>query len=144
MPRDYIDARLLQAERSPSGRRLHDSMFDITRSPSHMASTDTTKAGPRRRHARAVRSAVETLATVAVAVALALGIQAFLVKPYRVPSLSMWPTLEKHQRILVDRLEMVAEAAQEAALLAGQHRRRSWVESVMGIVPRRPSQARPT
>jgi signal peptidase I len=28
-----------------------------------------------------------------------------VVKPYRIPSLSMWPTLEDHQRILVNRLD---------------------------------------
>ena len=60
---------------------------------------------PPPRHARIARSAAETVATVVLAVALALGIEAFLVKPYRVPSLSMWPTLEERQRILVNRLD---------------------------------------
>ena len=41
---------------------------------------------------------------VAVALGLALGIQAFLVKPYRIPSPSMVPTLVEGQRILVNRL----------------------------------------
>ena len=41
---------------------------------------------------------------VAVALGLALGIQAFLVKPYRIPSESMVPTLEIGQRVLVNRL----------------------------------------
>ena len=41
---------------------------------------------------------------VAVALGLALGIQAFLVKPYRIPSESMEPTLVKGQRILVNRI----------------------------------------
>jgi signal peptidase I len=40
---------------------------------------------------------------VAVALGLALGIQAFLVKPFRIPSESMVPTLEINQRVLVDR-----------------------------------------
>ena len=35
---------------------------------------------------------------------LALGIQAFLVKPYRIPSESMVPTLEVNQRVLVNRI----------------------------------------
>ncbi|MGH2844172.1 MAG: signal peptidase I [Solirubrobacteraceae bacterium] len=52
-----------------------------------------------------LHSIVELLVTVAVAVGLALGIQAFLLKPYRIPSLSMWPTLAKGQRILVNRLD---------------------------------------
>jgi signal peptidase I len=41
--------------------------------------------------------------TVAVAVGLALLIQAFVVKPYRVPSGSMLPTLAIDQRILANR-----------------------------------------
>jgi signal peptidase I len=39
-----------------------------------------------------------------VALGLALGIQAFLVKPFRIPSESMVPTLEIGQRVLVDRI----------------------------------------
>ena len=41
---------------------------------------------------------------VAVALGLALGIQAFLVKPFRIPSESMVPTLSINQRVLVDRV----------------------------------------
>ena len=41
---------------------------------------------------------------VAVALGLALGIQAFLVKPFRIPSESMVPTLQIGQRVLVDRV----------------------------------------
>jgi len=41
---------------------------------------------------------------VAVALGLALLIQAFVVKPFRIPSESMVPTLEINQRVLVDRL----------------------------------------
>jgi signal peptidase I len=41
---------------------------------------------------------------VAVALGLALGIQAFLVKPFRIPSESMVPTLQVNQRVLVDRV----------------------------------------
>ena len=41
---------------------------------------------------------------VAVALGLALAIQAFLVKPYRIPSESMVPTLQIGQRVLVNRL----------------------------------------
>jgi len=50
------------------------------------------------------RRLVETIAIVAVALGLALGIQAFIVKPFRIPSESMVPTLEIGQRVLVDRL----------------------------------------
>src|SRR3712207_6518943 len=41
---------------------------------------------------------------VVVAVGLALVIQALLVKPYRIPSESMVPTLQIGQRVLVNRL----------------------------------------
>src|SRR5204863_7687403 len=47
---------------------------------------------------------VELVVIVAVALALALGIQAFLVKPYRIPSESMVPTLVIGQRVLVNRI----------------------------------------
>ncbi len=43
---------------------------------------------------------------VAIAVGLALGIQAVLVKPYRIPSGSMEPTLAIGQRVLVNRIGM--------------------------------------
>ncbi len=47
---------------------------------------------------------VELLAIVAFAVGLALLIQAFVVKPYVIPSGSMIPTLEEGQRVLVQRV----------------------------------------
>ena len=49
-------------------------------------------------------SLLELVMIVAVALGLALGIQAFLVKPYRIPSESMVPTLQIGQRVLVNRL----------------------------------------
>ena len=49
-------------------------------------------------------SLVELVTIVAVALGLALGIQAFLVKPFRIPSESMVPTLAIGQRVLVDRV----------------------------------------
>jgi signal peptidase I len=49
-------------------------------------------------------SLVELVVIVAVALGLALGIQAVLVKPYRIPSRSMVPTLEVNQRVLVNRI----------------------------------------
>jgi signal peptidase I len=48
---------------------------------------------------------LELLVTVAVAIALALLIQAFVVKPYKIPSGSMLPTLALGQRILVNRMD---------------------------------------
>ncbi len=47
---------------------------------------------------------VELVVTVAIAIGLAFLIQAFIVKPYRIPSVSMVPTLQVGQRILVNRL----------------------------------------
>jgi signal peptidase I len=41
---------------------------------------------------------------VALAIGLALAIQALIVKPYQIPSESMEPTLEPQQRVLVNRL----------------------------------------
>jgi signal peptidase I len=49
-------------------------------------------------------SLLELVLIVAVALGLALGIQAFLVKPYRIPSPSMVPTLTVKQRVLVNRI----------------------------------------
>jgi signal peptidase I len=51
-------------------------------------------------------SIVELVVIVAVALGLALTIQKFVVKPYRIPSGSMEPTLQIGQRVLVNRLAM--------------------------------------
>jgi signal peptidase I len=48
---------------------------------------------------------VELVVTVVVAVGLALLIQAFIVKPYKIPSGSMIPTLAIGQRVLTNRLD---------------------------------------
>jgi signal peptidase I len=47
---------------------------------------------------------IELVATVAGAIVLALLVEAFIVKPYRIPSASMEPTLSINQRILVNRI----------------------------------------
>ncbi len=49
-------------------------------------------------------SLFELVLIVAVALGLALGIQKFLIKPYRIPSESMVPTLTIGQRVLVNRI----------------------------------------
>ena len=49
-------------------------------------------------------SLLELVLIVAAALGLALAIQAFVIKPYRIPSGSMLPTLRINQRILVDRI----------------------------------------
>jgi signal peptidase I len=47
---------------------------------------------------------IELVVIVGLAVGLALLIQAFVVKPYQIPSPSMEPTLDVGQRVLVDRV----------------------------------------
>ncbi len=47
---------------------------------------------------------LELVVIVALAIGLALLIQAFVVKPYQIPSPSMEPTLDVGQRVLVDRV----------------------------------------
>ncbi|WCB96166.1 Signal peptidase I [Baekduia alba] len=46
---------------------------------------------------------VETIFLLVVAVAVAILLQAFAIKPYKIPSGSMEPTLHIHDRVLVDR-----------------------------------------
>jgi signal peptidase I len=50
------------------------------------------------------RSLAELIATVLAAVGLAIAIQAWVVKPYKIPSGSMEPTLAVRQRVLVNRI----------------------------------------
>jgi signal peptidase I len=73
-------------------------------SPLHLIVSETviTDSESLMRH---LRSLIELVLTVAVALVLALLIEAFVVKPYRVPSGSMLPTLAINQRILVNRLD---------------------------------------
>jgi signal peptidase I len=49
-------------------------------------------------------SLVELIVIVAVAIFLALAVQAYAVKPYRIPSGSMEPTLDIGERVLVQRV----------------------------------------
>jgi signal peptidase I len=51
-----------------------------------------------------VRALLEIVLVAAIALGLADAVQAFVVKPYRIPSGSMLPTLQIGQRILVDRI----------------------------------------
>src|ERR1022692_4877146 len=72
-----------------------------------------TKAGEKtsakpgvKRSKSANTSIVELVVIIAVALGLAFAIQAFAVKPYRIPSGSMEPTLIEGQRVLVNRIAM--------------------------------------
>jgi signal peptidase I len=58
----------------------------------------------RARGRKRISGVLELVLTIAVAVGAAILIQAFLVKPYRIPSASMVPTLQEGQRILANRL----------------------------------------
>jgi signal peptidase I len=62
------------------------------------------EAGEAKKEKSAGSSFAELVIIVLVALGLALAIQAFLVKPYRIPSESMVPTLKVGQRVLVNRL----------------------------------------
>jgi signal peptidase I len=61
-------------------------------------------AGGAKKEKSAGSSFIELIVIVIVALGLALAIQAFLIKPYRIPSESMVPTLKVGQRVLVNRL----------------------------------------
>lgn len=52
------------------------------------------------------RSIMELVVIVVVALGLALGVQALIVKPYKIPTGSMEPTLIEGQRVLVNRIAM--------------------------------------
>ena len=47
---------------------------------------------------------IELVVIILVALGLALGIQQWIIKPYKIPTGSMEPTLEIGQRVLVDRI----------------------------------------
>lgn len=66
--------------------------------------TDTQHTAHEERNASRRRTIIEYVILVAVAIGVALLVQAFLVKPYRIPSESMQDTLLIGDRVLVDRL----------------------------------------
>lgn len=73
--------------------------------PAAPASEDAPRSGkPKKKHKSPGGQLLELLVIVGVALGLALAIQAVLVKPYRIPSGSMLPTLEVGQRVLVNRI----------------------------------------
>jgi signal peptidase I len=58
---------------------------------------------PKARHSRS-RTLLEYAFTVAVAIVIALAVQAYVVKPYRVPTPSMANTVRAGDRVLIDRV----------------------------------------
>jgi signal peptidase I len=69
-----------------------------------VGSDSQSKRDDKGRMASRSRTILEYVALAVVAVAVALLIQAFLVKPYRIPSASMEDTLLIGDRVLVDRI----------------------------------------
>jgi signal peptidase I len=68
--------------------------------------TSPAKKRKGRRSKSTTASIVELVLIVVVALGLALGIQQWIIKPYRIPSGSMEPTLKVGQRVLVNRIGM--------------------------------------
>ena len=92
---------------------------------------------------------IELAVIVVTALGLALAIQAFLVKPYRIPSGSMLPTVHINQRVLVDRIGMrlllAARRRHHRVPPAEELRRRlrqsrARARTPAGRTPRRPAQ----
>jgi signal peptidase I len=75
----------------------------VRRSPRPVSSDAPEETGEKK---STTRSLVELGVIVAVALGLALSIQQWVVKPYRIPSGSMEPTLAVGQRILANRIGM--------------------------------------
>jgi signal peptidase I len=93
--------------RSAKGSAKNQSLATGSVAPADGAPETVTGPGIRKRSTKSTKnSVIELVAIVAIAILLAVGIQAFLIKPYRIPSGSMEPTLAVGQRVLVDRIGM--------------------------------------
>ncbi len=77
---------------------------DVPGGPASQAGSGQAKGGSKAKSTGG--SLLELAAIIVIAVLLALGIQAFIVKPYKIPSGSMEPTLKIGQRVLVNRIGM--------------------------------------
>jgi signal peptidase I len=75
---------------------------DAVETPS--ASPDGEPAEPKEPKARSLRDAVEWIAIVAGALVVAVVVKTFLIQAFFIPSLSMYPTLDKGDRVLVNKL----------------------------------------
>jgi signal peptidase I len=91
-----------------TGRRQSFSLRSGGKSPGADGPADGAAGGApgRKRSKSTTGSIIELIVIVGVALGLALGIQAFIVKPYKIPSGSMEPTLSINQRVLVNRIGM--------------------------------------
>ena len=70
------------------------------------AGATTAKKAGRRQSKSTLASLIELVVIIVVALGLALAIQQWIIKPYRIPSGSMEPTLAVGQRVLVNRIGM--------------------------------------
>ena len=73
--------------------------------------------GPLASLPKPVRTVLETVITLVVALGIAWLGQAFVVKPYRVPTPSMVPTLEPGDRVLADRLTLDFESPSRGEII---------------------------
>ena len=98
----------------------------------------------RKKDQSAAGSLIELVTIVAVALGLALGIQAFLVKPFRIPSESMVPTLAVGQRVLVDRVALRFNDPQRGDIMVFKPPRGADDNVCGGRHPERAACAKPT
>ena len=76
------------------------------RSGANVAANTALAAKTGRKQSKSTTAAIiELVAIIIVALGLALGIQQWIIKPYRIPSGSMEPTLSIGQRVLVNRID---------------------------------------
>lgn len=86
-----------------------DSSNPVARPPTDARIRKRQERARRRGEKSTANSVLELVAIVLIAIALALAIQAFLVKPFQVPSGSMEPTITVGQRFLGNRIGMALE-----------------------------------
>jgi signal peptidase I len=80
---------------------------------------------------------LELAIIVVVALGLALGIQAVLIKPYRIPSPSMEPTLDINQRVLVNRISEELGGTPDVGDIVVFHPPKGAESNTCGIKPER-------
>jgi signal peptidase I len=97
----------VRSRKGPDSSESSDTRTGRKRSPANVVANAALTAKTGRKQSKSTSGALlELVGIVVVAVLLALGIQAFLVKPYKIPSGSMEPTLAVGQRVLVNRIGM--------------------------------------
>jgi len=97
----------VRSTKGPDSSESSDTRPGRKRSTANVAANAALTAKTGRKQSKSTSgSLLELAAIIVIAVLLALGIQAFIVKPYKIPSGSMEPTLEIGQRVLVNRIGM--------------------------------------